>query len=189
MGRVTTPIESLEVGVVFISVNIVSFIPHSFPFSLLFLNLPICLVSPPIPSLSPSPPFYPLLSLLPLRSIFSSIPSLPLLPPPFPPSLPLPPSALKESCECGPCNPVTICPRPRNVLALVWKNFMRIVRNPGLLLFQFILPTFQICLFCWAIGGDLRGIDVAVVNKDVGIRECMTIGTCIIGLKYNTVYM
>lgn len=75
----------------------------------------------------------------------------------------------KESCEFGPCNPSTVCPRPRNVLALCWKNSMRILRNPGILLFQFVLPAIQISLFCWAIGRNLEGINVAVVNQDQGL--------------------
>ncbi len=56
---------------------------------------------------------------------------------------------------------------------------MRILRNPGILLFQFILPTFQICLFCWAIGRDLTGINVAVVNNDTGLGMCYSSELCV----------
>ena len=82
-------------------------------------------------------------------------------------------SVAKETCEFGPCNLSTVCPRPRNVLALCWKNSMRILRNPGILLFQFVLPAIQISLFCWAIGRNLEGINVAVVNQDQGLGEYM----------------
>lgn len=78
---------------------------------------------------------------------------------------------LKNSCECGPCNPSTIFPRPRNVAALFWKNMTRIFRNPGLLLFQFVNPMIQIALFCLAIGRNLEGVKVAIVNNDIGYSK------------------
>ncbi|KAL0169989.1 hypothetical protein M9458_034585, partial [Cirrhinus mrigala] len=34
------------------------------------------------------------------------------------------------------------------------------------LCFQFLLPVIQICLMCLCIGGDPKGIDVAVVNNE-----------------------
>lgn len=45
---------------------------------------------------------------------------------------------------------------------------MRIYRNPGLLLFQFFIPTFQIVIFSLAIGRNLTGIKIAYTNDDTG---------------------
>ncbi len=47
---------------------------------------------------------------------------------------------------------------------------MKIMRNPGLLLFQFLLPTLQIALFCFAIGNNLEGIKTAYLNLDTGLN-------------------
>ncbi len=47
---------------------------------------------------------------------------------------------------------------------------MKIIRNPGLLLFQFLLPTLQIALFCFAIGNNLEGIKTAYLNLDTGLN-------------------
>lgn len=71
------------------------------------------------------------------------------------------------SCKC-PKNPLSCLPHPINIAALCWKNLMRILRNPGLLLFQFFVPTFQIIIFCLAIGRNLNGINIAYVNDDTG---------------------
>ena len=73
--------------------------------------------------------------------------------------------ASARSCRCS-TNPHSYIPHPYNVLALTWKNFVRIYRNLGLLLFQFILPALQMVLFCLTIGGSLRGIKTAYVNQD-----------------------
>ena len=74
-------------------------------------------------------------------------------------------------CECDPINPSTILPHPRSIAALCWKNFTRIYRNPGLLLFQFLLPAIQVILFCLAIGRNFSGLNVAIVNNDKGDSE------------------
>ena len=52
--------------------------------------------------------------------------------------------------------------------ALLVKNFIRMWRNLGFLVFQFIIPTVQVSLFCLAIGREPRGMTVAVVNEEVG---------------------
>lgn len=46
---------------------------------------------------------------------------------------------------------------------------MRIYRNIGLLLFQFLIPTFQIVIFSLAIGHNLSGIRIAYANNDTGL--------------------
>uniref|UniRef100_A0A6G1SPG5 ABC transporter G family member 20 n=1 Tax=Aceria tosichella TaxID=561515 RepID=A0A6G1SPG5_9ACAR len=50
--------------------------------------------------------------------------------------------------------------------ALTWKNHLRLKRNPPVLVFEFILPAFQVLLFCWCIGGDPHDISLAVVNDE-----------------------
>ncbi len=40
---------------------------------------------------------------------------------------------------------------------------------PRSLCFQFLLPVIQICLMCLCIGGDPKGIDVAVVNNETSL--------------------
>eukprot|EP00095_Tigriopus_kingsejongensis_P012233 snap_masked-scaffold87_size395581-processed-gene-0.4 protein:Tk12233 transcript:snap_masked-scaffold87_size395581-processed-gene-0.4-mRNA-1 annotation:"abc transporter g family member 20 isoform x2" len=68
--------------------------------------------------------------------------------------------------------------------ALLVKNFIRMWRNIGFLIFQFIIPTVQVALFCLAIGRDPRDIVLAVVNDDISTRACdiFTSG-CIMGNK------
>ncbi|KAG1971887.1 ABC transporter G family [Pimephales promelas] len=57
-------------------------------------------------------------------------------------------------------------PKWRNIAALMIKTMVRMRRMPGSLCFQFLLPVIQICLMCLCIGGDPKGIDVAVVNNE-----------------------
>lgn len=77
-------------------------------------------------------------------------------------------TSLVTSCKCT-GTLLSSLPRPVNIAALCWKNFMRIYRNPGLLIFQFFIPTFQIVLFSLAIGRNLNGIKIAYSNQDVGL--------------------
>ncbi|XP_048864496.1 ABC transporter G family member 23 isoform X2 [Brienomyrus brachyistius] len=57
-------------------------------------------------------------------------------------------------------------PKCRNITALMIKTMVRMKRLPGFLCFQFLLPVIQISLMCLCIGGDPRGIPVAVVNNE-----------------------
>eukprot|EP00045_Choanoeca_perplexa_P002853 m.27042 g.27042 ORF g.27042 m.27042 type:complete len:235 (-) comp11744_c0_seq2:860-1564(-) len=59
-------------------------------------------------------------------------------------------------------------PNGTHLRSLVWKNVKRLSRNYGLLLFEFLLPAIQIIIFCLAIGGDPTGLNIAIVNQDVG---------------------
>ena len=77
-------------------------------------------------------------------------------------------TTLMTSMKCT-RHPLSLFPRPTNILALCWKNLVHIYRNPGLLLFQFLVPVFQICIFSLAIGGNLEGIKVSYVNEDSGL--------------------
>uniref|UniRef100_A0A3B4VBQ0 ABC transporter G family member 23-like n=1 Tax=Seriola dumerili TaxID=41447 RepID=A0A3B4VBQ0_SERDU len=57
-------------------------------------------------------------------------------------------------------------PKWRNIAALMIKTLVRMKRMPGSLCFQFLLPVIQISLICLCIGGDPKGIQVAVVNNE-----------------------
>lgn len=78
-----------------------------------------------------------------------------------------PPSAaqgIKEACnDCGNCSHFTTTGKLR---ALLQKNFLRMWRNVGVMLFIFALPVMQVILFCLAIGGDPKGLKLAIVNHE-----------------------
>ncbi|XP_037530537.1 ABC transporter G family member 23 [Nematolebias whitei] len=59
-----------------------------------------------------------------------------------------------------------VLPRGRNIAALIIKTMVRMKRMPGSLCFQFLLPVIQISLICLCVGGEPKGIQVAVVNND-----------------------
>ncbi|XP_041866452.1 ABC transporter G family member 20 isoform X2 [Melanotaenia boesemani] len=59
-----------------------------------------------------------------------------------------------------------VLPKGRNIAALIIKTIVRMKRMPGSLCFQFLLPVIQISLICLCVGGDPRGIQVAVVNNE-----------------------
>ncbi|PSN33181.1 hypothetical protein C0J52_26299 [Blattella germanica] len=51
--------------------------------------------------------------------------------------------------------------------ALLQKNFLRMWRNVGVMLFIFALPVMQVILFCLAIGRDPTGLHLAIVNDEL----------------------
>ncbi|XP_069577400.1 ABC transporter G family member 23 isoform X2 [Brachyistius frenatus] len=59
-----------------------------------------------------------------------------------------------------------VLPKWRNIAALMIKTMVRMKRMPGSLCFQFLLPVIQISLICLCVGGDPKGIQVAVVNNE-----------------------
>ncbi|XP_067466841.1 ABC transporter G family member 23 isoform X1 [Thunnus thynnus] len=59
-----------------------------------------------------------------------------------------------------------LLPKWRNIAALMIKTMVRMKRMPGSLCFQFLLPVIQISLICLCVGGDPKGIEVAVVNNE-----------------------
>ncbi|KAM7385301.1 hypothetical protein PAMP_001389 [Pampus punctatissimus] len=59
-----------------------------------------------------------------------------------------------------------VLPKWRNIAALMIKTLVRMKRMPGSLCFQFLLPVIQISLICLCVGGDPKGIKVAVVNNE-----------------------
>ncbi|XP_062499553.1 ABC transporter G family member 20-like [Corticium candelabrum] len=78
-----------------------------------------------------------------------------------------------RSCACTSCHcqapsftKASIYKSCTNCVAVIWKNIIKFKRNPGLLIFMFLLPMFQICVFCLAIGGDPTDLSVTIVNQD-----------------------
>ena len=55
----------------------------------------------------------------------------------------------------------------KTLLAVTWKNYIRLRRNPPVLVFQFMLPAIQVILFCLCIGGEPFDVPVAVVNDEL----------------------
>lgn len=55
----------------------------------------------------------------------------------------------------------------KSLMAVIWKNYIRLKRNPPVLIFEFILPAVQVILFCLCIGGDPFDVPLAVVNDEV----------------------
>ncbi|KAG5319387.1 ABCGK protein, partial [Pseudoatta argentina] len=56
---------------------------------------------------------------------------------------------------------------PMHMKALIWKNFLWMWRNVGMMLFIIGLPVAQIILFCISIGKDPIGLKLAVVNHEL----------------------
>ncbi|KAI4460748.1 atp-binding cassette sub-family h member 1 [Holotrichia oblita] len=79
----------------------------------------------------------------------------------------LPPSSSTKAtppCEdCSDCSNFTSWGKIR---ALLQKNFLRMWRNVGVMLFIFALPVMQVILFCLAIGRDPVGLKLAIVNHE-----------------------
>ncbi|XP_042891454.1 ABC transporter G family member 20-like [Penaeus japonicus] len=59
--------------------------------------------------------------------------------------------------------------------ALLIKNFIRLWRNIGFLLFSFLMPPLQTVLFCLTVGGTPYDLPMAIVNNDVGFRIPITL--------------
>lgn len=56
---------------------------------------------------------------------------------------------------------------PNHMKALIWKNFLWMWRNYGVMAFIIGLPVIQIILFCLAIGKDPVGLKLAIVNNEL----------------------
>ncbi|XP_012268865.1 ABC transporter G family member 23 [Athalia rosae] len=56
---------------------------------------------------------------------------------------------------------------PMHMKALIWKNFLWMWRNFGVMTFVIGLPVVQIILFCLSIGKDPVGLKLAVVNNEL----------------------
>ncbi|XP_055905605.1 ABC transporter G family member 23 isoform X2 [Eupeodes corollae] len=53
------------------------------------------------------------------------------------------------------------------IKALLTKNFLRMWRNVGVMMFIFVLPVMQVILFCMAIGREPQGLKIAIVNDEL----------------------
>ncbi|XP_011864940.1 PREDICTED: ABC transporter G family member 20 [Vollenhovia emeryi] len=60
----------------------------------------------------------------------------------------------------------TVC-NPLHMKALLWKNFLWMWRNVGIMLFIIGLPVAQIILFCLSIGKDPVGLRLAIFNNEL----------------------
>lgn len=93
-------------------------------------------------------------------------------------------SGLTESCDdCTNCTEWTTRGK---IKALLQKNFLRMWRNVGVMLFIFALPVMQVILFCMAIGRDPTGLKLAIVNHEMNYTN-QTYQNCSFesGCKFN----
>ncbi|KAH0566724.1 hypothetical protein KQX54_003464 [Cotesia glomerata] len=66
------------------------------------------------------------------------------------------------------CRPISCNFTTRGKMrALLQKNFLRMWRNVGVMLFIFALPVMQVILFCLAIGRDPTDLKLAIVNHEM----------------------
>ncbi|XP_036143267.1 ABC transporter G family member 20 isoform X1 [Monomorium pharaonis] len=83
---------------------------------------------------------------------------------------PLPGAKTNSVLECDDCGDFTDCYKITSwgkIKALLQKNFLRMWRNIGVMLFIFALPVMQVILFCLAIGRDPTGLKLAIVNHEM----------------------
>ncbi|XP_011871615.1 PREDICTED: ABC transporter G family member 23 isoform X2 [Vollenhovia emeryi] len=82
----------------------------------------------------------------------------------------LPSTKSNAVVECDDCGDFTDCYKITSwgkIKALLQKNFLRMWRNIGVMLFIFALPVMQVILFCLAIGRDPTGLKLAIVNHEM----------------------
>ncbi|XP_012159848.1 ABC transporter G family member 23 isoform X3 [Ceratitis capitata] len=72
----------------------------------------------------------------------------------------------EESCQDCYANLCQVSTKGK-MKALLTKNFLRMWRNVGVMLFIFALPVMQVILFCLAIGRDPTGLNLAIVNHEM----------------------
>ncbi|XP_036323033.1 ABC transporter G family member 23 isoform X2 [Rhagoletis pomonella] len=72
----------------------------------------------------------------------------------------------EESCQDCYANLCKVTTKGK-MKALLTKNFLRMWRNVGVMLFIFALPVMQVILFCLAIGRDPTGLNLAIVNSEM----------------------
>lgn len=77
-------------------------------------------------------------------------------------------------CDDCSCSDITSVGK---IKALLQKNFLRMWRNVGVMLFIFALPVMQVILFCLAIGRDPTGLKLAIVNHEANYTN-MTYQGC-----------
>ncbi|XP_033125367.1 ABC transporter G family member 20-like [Anneissia japonica] len=64
------------------------------------------------------------------------------------------------------CSKLEFLPSSSNIAAMMFKSFIRLIRNPGSIVFSFLIPVVEVCLFCLCIGNPPAGLHMAVVNLD-----------------------
>nr|AHK05673.1 ATP-binding cassette transporter sub-family H 55580 [Tigriopus japonicus] len=70
----------------------------------------------------------------------------------------------------------------KRVKALTIKNFIKMWRNMGSVIFQLLIPAFQVALFCLAIGNIPRNLDIAIINQEISDSTCDYYSTaCVLG--------
>ncbi|XP_043268135.1 ABC transporter G family member 23 isoform X2 [Venturia canescens] len=69
---------------------------------------------------------------------------------------------------------------PQHMKALIWKNFLWMWRNFGIMAFIIGLPAVQIILFCLSIGKDPVGLKLAIVNNELNssMEPCIPTTGC-----------
>ncbi|XP_022186490.1 ABC transporter G family member 23 isoform X3 [Nilaparvata lugens] len=91
------------------------------------------------------------------------------------------PQGSKESVSCDDCA-ADCCnlTTKGKTKALLQKNFLRMWRNVGVMLFIFALPVMQVILFCLAIGRDPTGLHLAIVNQEMNwdTMDCPVYHNC-----------
>ncbi|XP_021710287.1 ABC transporter G family member 23 isoform X1 [Aedes aegypti] len=93
------------------------------------------------------------------------------------------PGAISQAVECDDCGECSDCfniTTKGKLRALLAKNFLRMWRNVGVMLFIFALPVMQVILFCLAIGRDPANLRMAIVNQEMNFTngECIFDAGC-----------
>lgn len=85
-----------------------------------------------------------------------------------------PPSPYKKQNESPPtdcfADMCTLTSKGK-IKALLTKNFLRMWRNVGVMMFIFVLPVMQVILFCMAIGREPQGLNIAIVNDELNSTD------------------
>nr|CAD7408525.1 unnamed protein product [Timema poppensis] len=89
----------------------------------------------------------------------------------------------ESTMDCDDCGSFADCcnlTTPGKMKALLQKNFLRMWRNVGVMLFIFALPVMQVILFCLAIGRDPSGLHLGIVNHELNstTQDCPVMGNC-----------
>ncbi|KAK7863239.1 hypothetical protein R5R35_001451 [Gryllus longicercus] len=73
---------------------------------------------------------------------------------------------------------------PQKMKALLYKNFLWLIRNYGLLAIIALLPIFETALYCLAIGPDPQNLHIAIANYELNdtLDECVDSHGCFDGI-------
>lgn len=77
---------------------------------------------------------------------------------------PIPPAEVVPKKKCS---DVFKLVKAHHMKAMIWKNFLWMWRNVGVMAFIIGLPVAQIIIFCMAIGHDPVGLKMAVANHEL----------------------